>query len=49
VAEKFYRDNNRLLEGGIWAEVTIAYNEIGANDLSLRKRLETKVDVFRVT
>jgi len=27
VGEKFYRDNDRLLEGGIWAEVTIAYNE----------------------
>src|SRR5919205_270779 len=28
VAEKFYRDNNRLLEGGIWAEVTIAHNDV---------------------
>jgi ATP-dependent Lon protease len=28
VAEKFYRDNQRLLEGGIWAEVTVAFNEI---------------------
>jgi len=28
IAEKFYRDNERLLEGGIWAEVTIAYNDI---------------------
>ena len=28
VAEKFYRDNDRLLEGGIWAEVTIGYNDI---------------------
>ncbi|HSN78680.1 MAG TPA: BREX system Lon protease-like protein BrxL [Anaerolineae bacterium] len=32
VAEKFYRDNERLLEGGIWAEVTVAYNEIDADD-----------------
>jgi ATP-dependent Lon protease len=32
VAEKFYRDNDRLLEGGIWAEITIAYNEIDDND-----------------
>lgn len=32
VAEKFYRDNDRLLEGGIWAEVTIAYNEIDDDD-----------------
>ena len=28
IAERFYRDNERLLEGGIWAEVTIAYNEM---------------------
>lgn len=34
VAEKFYRDNERLLEGGIWAEVTVAYNEIDADDYS---------------
>lgn len=27
IGEKFYRDNDRLLEGGIWAEVTIAYND----------------------
>ena len=28
IGEKFYRDNERLLEGGIWAEVGIAYNDI---------------------
>lgn len=30
IGEKFYRDeaNQRLLEGGIWAEVTLAYNDI---------------------
>jgi ATP-dependent Lon protease len=32
VAEKFYRDNDRLLEGGIWAEVTLGYNEIDDDD-----------------
>ena len=32
VPEKFYRDYERLLEGGIWAEVTIAYNEIDEDD-----------------
>jgi ATP-dependent Lon protease len=32
VAEKFYRDNDRLLEGGIWAEVTIAHNDIDDDD-----------------
>lgn len=28
IAEKFYRDIDRLLEGGIWAEVVIAHNDI---------------------
>ncbi len=32
IAERFYRDNNRLLEGGIWAEVTIAYNDIDTDN-----------------
>lgn len=32
IAEKFYRDNDRLLEGGIWAEVTVGYNEIDDDD-----------------
>ena len=28
VPERFYRDNEHLLEGGIWAEVTLAYNQV---------------------
>lgn len=32
VGEKFYRDNERLLEGGIWAEVTLAHNAIEEDD-----------------
>ena len=32
IGEKFYRDNERLLEGGIWAEVTIAHNDIDDDD-----------------
>ena len=32
VGEKFYRDNDRLLEGGIWAEVTLAHNAIKEDD-----------------
>lgn len=32
VAEKFYRDTDRLLEGGIWAEVTIGHNEMDEDD-----------------
>ena len=31
VGERFYRDNDRLLEGGIWAEVTIAHNDVDAD------------------
>jgi ATP-dependent Lon protease len=32
VGQKFYKDNDRLLEGGIWAEVTIAHNEVDDDD-----------------
>lgn len=32
IAERFFRDNERLLEGGIWAEVTIAYNDVAEDD-----------------
>lgn len=32
IGEKFYRDNDRLLEGGIWAEVTLAHNAIEEDD-----------------
>lgn len=32
IGEKFYRDNDRLLEGGIWAEVTLAHNPIDEDD-----------------
>ncbi len=32
IGEKFYRDNDRLLEGGIWAEVTLAHNDIEDDD-----------------
>ena len=28
ISERFYRDNERILEGGIWAEVTVAANEM---------------------
>ena len=28
INHKFYNDNERILEGGIWAEVTIAHNEV---------------------
>lgn len=28
INHKFYKDNERILEGGIWAEVTIAHNEV---------------------
>ncbi len=32
IPEKFYRDNDRLLEGGIWAEATVAHNDIEDDD-----------------
>ena len=32
IGNKFYRDNDRLLQGGLWSEVTIAYNEIDEDD-----------------
>lgn len=32
IGEKYYRDNDRLLEGGIWAEVAIAHNDIDADN-----------------
>ncbi len=32
ISEKFYRENDRLLEGGIWAEVTLAHNDIDEDD-----------------
>jgi ATP-dependent Lon protease len=28
IPAKFYQDNDRLLEGGIWAEVTVGHNDI---------------------
>jgi ATP-dependent Lon protease len=32
ISQKFYRDNDRLLEGGIWAEVTIGHNGVEEDD-----------------
>jgi ATP-dependent Lon protease len=32
ISEKYYKDNDRLLQGGLWAEVTIAYNDIEEDD-----------------
>src|SRR5690606_3950106 len=32
IAERFYRENERLLEGGVWAEVVLAYNDIDQGD-----------------
>lgn len=32
INEKFYKENDKLLEGGIWAEVTIAHNDIEDDD-----------------
>jgi ATP-dependent Lon protease len=32
VAKKYYEGNDRILSGGIWAEVTLGYNEIEDDD-----------------
>ena len=32
IPEKYYRNNDRLLEGGVWAEVTLGYNEVDDDD-----------------
>ncbi len=32
ISEKYYRDHDRLLQGGLWAEVTLAFNEIEDDD-----------------
>ena len=32
IADKFYRDNDRLLEGGIWAEVVVGHNDVDEDD-----------------
>ncbi len=32
ISEKFYRENGKLLEGGMWAEITLAHNEIEEDD-----------------
>lgn len=36
IAERFYRDNDRLLEGGIWAEVTLSHNDAVEDDYAFR-------------
>ncbi len=32
ISQQLYRDNDRMLEGGIWAEVTVAHNAIEEDD-----------------
>lgn len=54
IGEKFYRDNDRLLEGGIWAEVTLAHNDIEDDDYAfsiedLRPIQLTRFDFDRYT
>lgn len=54
IGEKFYRDNDRLLEGGIWAEVTLSHNDIDDDDYAfsiedLRPIQLTRFDFDRYT
>ncbi len=32
IPEKFYQDNERLLAGGVWAEATVAHNDVDEDD-----------------
>jgi ATP-dependent Lon protease len=32
INERHYKDNTRLLEGGLWCEVTVAYNQVEDDD-----------------
>ena len=32
ISQQFYRDNDRILEGGIWADLMIAHNDIEEDD-----------------
>lgn len=32
IIEKYYRDNDRILEGGIWAEITVGHNDREEDD-----------------
>ncbi len=34
INEKFYRENEKLLEGGMWAEITIAHNDVEDDDFA---------------
>lgn len=54
ISEKFYRDNDRLLEGGIWAEVSLVHNDIEEDDYAfsiedLRPIQLTRFDFSRYT
>ena len=54
IGEKFYRDNDRLLEGGIWAEVTLVHNDVDEDDYAfsiedLRPIQLTRFDFARYT
>ncbi len=54
IGETFYRDNDRLLEGGIWAEVTLVHNDIDEDDYAfsiedLRPIQLTRFDFSRYT
>jgi ATP-dependent Lon protease len=34
INEKFYKDNEKLLEGGVWAEITVGYNDMDEDDFT---------------
>lgn len=54
IAEKFFRSNDRMLQGGLWAEVTLAHNDLSDDDYAfyvqdLRPIQLAKFDFARYT
>jgi len=46
--EKFYRNNDRLLEGGVWAEVTVCHNDIDEDDYAFYIRKAASDSIITV-
>ena len=43
ISDRFYRDNERILEGGIWAEITVAANEMDADLVVIMTEQEASI------
>lgn len=49
ISEKFYRENGKLLEGGMWAEITLAHNEIEEDDYAFYVEDLRPIQLARLT